>query len=336
MLATVVVGAGCARPKGEVFPATDRTLVWPLPPDVPRIRYVGELRGEADLNAGRSAWEGLQLALGTRERRPVRLVTPQSVAVSARNVVYVADTGAVALHVLDLEHRTARSVRALGENESLKSPVGVALGPEAVYLSDAVLQDVFEFAPDGRFRRRLGLDMERPGGLAYCPSVQQLYVVDTARHECVVVDERGERVRSFGTRGAGPGALNFPTHVHCSSLLGVLISDTLNFRVSRFTTDGSFVRSFGSKGDGAGDFALPKGVAVDGEGHIYVVDAQFENVQVFREDGRLLMAFGEEGSAPGRFAIPGGMTIDSGNRIWVADAHNGRLQVFEYLAESGG
>jgi len=331
-----IATGGCARPAGEIFPTPDRARVWPLPPDKPRIRFVGVLRGEEDLKAPQSAWQGLQRALHAQERKPVHLVTPESVAVSDDDVVYVADTGAPGLQVLDLNRRTALTARAVDENRSLSSPVGVALGKNGVFVSDAALKDVFEFSFQGEFVRRLGLDVGRPGGIAYCAKVGHLYVVDTSRHECLIVDEDGTRVGSFGTRGTGAGELNFPTHVTCSALLGVLISDTLNFRVSRFGMDGSFVRSFGKKGDAAGDFALPKGVAVDSEGHVYVADAQFENVQVFRDDGQLLMAFGEEGSAPGEFAIPGGLTIDRRDRIWVADAYNHRLQVFQYLAGSEG
>ncbi len=332
----LLVGVGgCARPAGDLFPQLRTPPVWPLPPDAPRIRYVGEITGGAGLKPARSGWQVFEEAFRLKDPRPARLVTPQAVAVSRDDMVYVADTGAAALHVMDLVRRTHRVVRRVGE-VSLQSPVGVTLSPDGVFVTDAKLGDVFEFARDGTYRRALNADLERPGGIAYCPKSQRLYVVDTGRHEGVIFDARGKRLSSFGMRGTGDGQLNYPTHVACDGLLGVVVSDTLNFRVQRFDFDGTFRGSVGKKGDAAGDFSLPKGVGVDQSGHLYVVDAQFENVQIFDSDGRLLMAFGEEGSKPGQFAIPAGLAIDYRDRIWVADAYNRRLQVFQYLGRSEG
>jgi len=268
--------------------------------------------------------------------RPIHLVTPQAVAVSDDDVVYVADIGAAALHIIDLPRRTHKTVTQFGENGRLRSPVGVALGADSVYVTDAALGGVLEFTRDGTYRRTFGAEIERPGGIAYCEKARRLFVVDTARHDCEAFDEQGRQLFSFGARGVGDGDFNYPTHASCSDLLGVLISDTLNFRVERFGVDGTYIGSVGQKGDGAGDLSLPKGVAADGDGNLYVVDAQFENVQIFRADGQLLLAFGEEGTGCGQFSIPAGIAIDRHNRIWVADAHNSRLQVFQYLGRSEG
>jgi len=335
LLATVSI-SGCSRPVGDIFPKLEKSLAWPLPPDAARIRYVGEIHGVADLKPSQSGWEGLQRAFGTPKAPPMRLVTPQAVVVSDDDVVYVVDTGAAALHIIDLVRRKYALVQEFGTDDRLTSPVGVALGRESVFVTDAVLGAVLEFTKDGTFLRKFSSDIERPGGIAYCAKEQRLFVVDTARHQCVAFDEGGRRLFTFGTRGVGDGDFNYPTHVACSELLGVLISDTLNFRIARFGPDGSFINSVGQKGDGAGDLSLPKGVAVDGDGNLYVVDAHFENVQMFRADGRLLLAFGEEGSGQGQFSIPAGIAVDHHNRIWVADAHNSRLQVFQYLGRSEG
>ncbi len=327
--------AGCARPAGDIFAPLQKPLVWPLPQDAPRIQYVGQITGEVDLKASRTGWQVLGDVLHAPGAKPARLVTPQAVAVSTDDVVYVVDTGSAALHVLDLAQRTHRVVRRVGE-ALLQSPVGVALSPDGVFVTDAKLGEVFEFARDGTFRRAFGADLDRPGGIAYCSGSQRLYVIDTSRHEGVIFDRAGRRVSSFGGRGAGDGQFNYPTHVACDGLSGVVVSDTLNFRVQRFDVDGVFRSRMGKKGDGAGDLSLPKGVGVDRSGHLYVVDAQFENVQIFDADGRLLLAFGDEGSKHGQFAIPAGIAIDYRDRIWVADAYNRRLQVFQYLGRSEG
>ena len=328
--------AGCGRPAGEIFSPLDPEIVWPLPPEPPRIRCMGEIRSSEDLRPAKTGWQAFQERLHPEESRPVPLTKPHAIAVHGTDRVYVVDTGQACLHVMDLGRRTHRRVDSAG-GDRLRSPVGVAVGASSVFVTDAVLADVIEFNLDGEFQRRLGVEFERPAGIAYCPTNDRLYVVDTAAHACVVLGHSGEGqadwsiVGRFGQRGTEPGMFNFPTHVTWNALLGLLVSDTLNFRVQRFDVDGTFRAALGQKGDGAGDFSLPKGVAVDRDGHVYVVDAHFENVQVFRKDGRLLLAFGSEGEELGQFAVPAGIAIDAADRIWVADSYNHRLQVFQYV-----
>jgi len=328
-----LISTGCMRPAGIVFPQPATTIAWPLPPAAPRIRFVGELRSSTDLKPARTGWQTLSTALGGSSTQPISFTTPSAIATGPDNRIYVVDTAAAGLHIIDLTRRT--HVRILEANgQRLRSPVGVAVGNSRVYVSDAVLGGVFEFDLAGAFRRRIGANIKRPGGVAFCPANHRLYVVDTGDHRCVVFDEDGQEYQAFGERGSQSGAFNYPTHITYHPSVGILISDTLNFRVQRFTPDGTFVSALGKKGDAAGDFSLPKGLAVDSDGHIYVVDAHFENVQVFRPDGQLLLAFGGEGSGHGEFSIPSGLAINGHNRIWVADSHNSRVQVMEYISRT--
>ena len=59
----VAAFAGCARPAGPVFPRVDPPIVFPPPPDVARIEYVGELRTDRDLKPAASGWKVLGEAL---------------------------------------------------------------------------------------------------------------------------------------------------------------------------------------------------------------------------------------------------------------------------------
>ena len=331
--------AGCGRPEGEIFTLINPVLVWPLPPEKPRIKCLGEIRSTADLRPAKTGWQVLRERLHPQESRPLRLTKPHAVAVGSDDRIYVVDSGSGSLHVIDLGRRTHRIVDSAGD-QRLSSPVGVAVGPSSVFVTDAVLADIIEYTLEGEYVGRLGIQFERPAGIVYCPANDRLYVVDTTAHHCVVLARNGEGgsgwtvAGAFGERGTAPGRFNFPTHITYHRLLGLVVSDTLNFRVQRFELDGTFRASIGKKGDGAGDFSLPKGVAVDRDGHLYVVDAHFENVQVFREDGRLLTAFGAEGAELGAFSVPSGIAIDAADRIWIADSYNRRLQVFQYISES--
>lgn len=338
--ATTVVGTGCARPAGPLFEAVEPAIEFPPPPDVARIRWLGAYRGSDDLRASKSGWQAAAEWLNRGAHRPTVFSRPHGVAVGAGDRIYVTDAGMACVHVIDLGSRRHMVIDRAGETR-LRSPAGIAVHGDRVFVSDSVLAAVFVYDATGAFVSRAAVECERPGGVAVCASTGILCVVDTTGHRVVMLsptDDSGDTWKvhgTFGRRGTGAGEFNYPTDIACDRTWGIVVSDSLNFRVQRFDVDGRWMASIGGKGDGAGDFSLPKGVAVDRRGHLFVVDAQFENVQVFGTEGRLLMAFGEEGNAPGRFAIPAGIAIDEHDRIWVADAYNRRLQLFQLLHEAG-
>jgi len=328
----MVAALGCATPQGCLFAPVDTPRVWPAPPDLPRIKYVGQIASSSDLHAGRSAKEGF-LAAMRGPRPPIKFSSPQALAVDHGNLLAVADAAGGAVHVVDLKNRT--HVVSLGSaSHRLGTPLGVAWAGGLLFVTDAQRSEVAVFNTSGRLLRTFGQDdLKRPVGIAYLPDRKELVVVDGGHHRLVVYGLDGSRVRQIGQRGSDPGSFNFPTHIGQARGM-LLVADSGNFRVQILDEEGRWIRTIGQKGDGAGDFALPKGVAFDGEGHIYVVDAQFENVQVFDMQGRLLMAFGEEGRGIGQFWLPAGLSIDAEDRIWVADSGNRRVAVLQYLGSS--
>ncbi len=320
---------GCARPEGELFPAMQPAMVWPGPPEQARIRLVGSIASSEDLHAATSASEALASAL-RGARPPVRFVAPHGVAVSGDELVAVTDSAGASVHILDLQRREHVVVSGF-EDARFVAPVGVAWAKDALFVSDAGLHEVVGLGRDGAFRIRFGgNDLQRPVGIAYAASRDQLLVVDGDAHQIKVFSTTGEMLNSLGQRGEAPGEFNFPSHLAVWRDR-IVVADSGNLRVQVLTLDGSPVATIGKKGNAAGDFALPKGVAVDAEGHVYVVDARFENVQIFDQRGALLLAVGEEGSRLGQFSLPAGIAIDAQNRIWVADSGNRRLQVFQTL-----
>ncbi len=325
---------GCARPQGELFPLIDPPLVWPLAPETPRIRLVGELGGSADLHAAVPGSEIFKAAL-RGPRPPIGFSSPHSVAVHARWLVAVADGSGSAVHILDLRARTHRMVSGWNDGR-FATPIGVAWVGQRLFVTDAGRHEVIELDAQGTFRNRFGEgELKRPVGVTYVADRDQLYVVDGGSHRVVVFEPAGGLVTTFGHNGSNPGEFNYPSHIAWDGGERLLVADSGNFRVQLMDLDGVCLRVIGCKGDGAGDFSLPKGVAFDGDGHLYIVDSHFENVQIFDRQGRLLLAFGHEGAGRGEFALPAGLAIDQDNRIWVADSANRRIQVFDYLRNTG-
>lgn len=331
LLLGVAAFAGCARPAGPVFPRVDPPIVFPPPPDVARIEYVGELRTDRDLKPAASGWKVLGEALtGPPPERAVS--APAGIFVTDAQRVYVTDPPQRCVHLFELESRIYRAWTTAGP-QPLGIPADVAAHAGRVYVTDSARGVVDVFDESGGFLKTWsGLKLQRPVGIAIDAARGRFFVVDAAAHQCIVASVDGEEIGRFGSRGDAPGQFNFPTFVAFDPALGVLVTDSMNARVQRFDADGRFVDAFGRKGDGAGDLSLPKGVACDRGEHIYVADAHFENVQVFTPQGRLLFAFGREGQAPGQFWLPSKIVIDSRRRLWVADSYNRRVQVFQLRA----
>ena len=333
LVAVVVTSlAGCQSPPRPIFPNVSPPVAWPPPPDRPRIRYVGELRGEASLGVRPSGWEAFQAAIaGARPR--VAFSRPSAVAVTGERV-FVADTGLGIVHLLNLHDRKYKVIEG-PPSGPFQIPIDLTTrqGEELVVVDRGrAAIDVFDLNGEWRDTRRWD-DLSAPVAVAWDTATATLWLVDADAHACFATADLRTLARRIGNRGSSPGEFNFPSAITAHPSVGLVVADAMNFRVQVFDRAGEPTAAFGQKGDAAGDFARPRDVAVDSEGHIYVLDNQFENVQVFDRQGRLLMTFGQGGRGPGEFSLPSGITIDESDRIWVADSYNRRVQVFQYLSE---
>lgn len=328
LLAGFLAGAGCATT--AVGPPPE--LVWPLPPEPPRIRYLESLYRSDQFKPRGQSWL-LDIVAGPGAALSERLGKPLAVTTDDAGRVYVTDTGGGRVWVFDRERKQVRYLGDSGQGQ-LATPAGVAVdGRGVVYVSDTKHDRIFAYDPAGRLVLAIGKPGEfyAPAGLALDRATGRLYVADTGRHKIRVYDAAtGGFLFEFGRRGGDPGQFNYPTHLFLRD--GVLyVTDTMNFRVQAFTLDGAPIRTYGRMGASLGQLARPKGVAVDSEGHVYVVDAAFGNFQVFNPEGELLLFVGQTGFQPGEFYLPAGMHIDAQDRIYVVDQYNRRVQVFEYL-----
>lgn len=329
-LVTFMPLAGCAAPSGPLFKPPETPVVWPKPPDRPRVRYLGQLAASTDLRMKKSAGEAWnEFWFGPND--PAEMVSPYGVAVSPDgDRLAVADVGGRFVHVFDLARREYLRYEAFGSPPtSLEAPVAVAWAGDALWTADAKLPAIIRFDSSHRGALVTKQDLVRPSGMAIAGD--RCVVADAGAHAILVFDLNGKLVTRFGTHGPATGELNYPAQVAVAADGSIVVADALNFRVQRFASDGTPLGTFGQKGDAAGDFALPKGVAIDAAGNIWVADANFENIQAFTPEGQLLMAFGREGHDPGEFWLPAGLCIDSRKRLWVADSYNRRVQVFELL-----
>jgi len=332
LLLVVVVGvSGCFQKPKKVL-EEPKNLVWPMPPEQPRIRYIKSWRGQTNFKRQ----DDFKDALFGIERRGLHLAKPYGVAVNADGSrMYVTDAKLRGVVVFDMKKENVHMLKtdAMG---GLASPVEVRVDSKGrIYVTDSFGGKLMVYKPNGETLRSLGRadGMKRPTGLALDEAHNRIYVSDVVNHQIMVYDFDGHFIKRFSKRGSDPGYLNFPNNLAVDKDGKIYVTDSGNFRVQIFSPEGEYISSFGKLGDGFGAFARPKGIAVDSDNHIYVLDAAFGNYQIFNDAGQLLLFVGTVGRGPGMFWLPAGMYIDNNDKIYVVDSLNKRVQVFQYIKE---
>lgn len=302
-------------------------LQWPFAPAAARVTYAHAFTGLARRTSVATALQTLAIGGGRSEGG---FVLPVSTAQAKDGRVAVADIGCRCVHLYTPADSGYQRLTGDDRNR-LQSPVGVAFAGNRLFVSDSS-GSLFAFDADGtlRFVQTAAAEphWKRPTGIAWDATRNRLYVVDTLAHAVRVLDADGGLRSSLGSRGDGPGELNFPTHLAVAPDGEVFVTDALNFRIAIFDAEGQAAGSFGHHGDGSGDLAMPKGIAVDGNGVIYVVDALFDNVQLFDRRGTFLLTIGSRGTGFGEFWLPSGLSLDEHGNLEVCDTYNRRIQVF--------
>lgn len=307
-------------------------LVWPLPPDQPRVRYVAEYHGQLDLGSK----DELKAALLGEDQAGLVLQKPYGVTASADGrQIYVTDTKLRAVVVFDLDKKDVHPLKT-DAHGAMFNPLEIRLDSQGrLFVSDSERKEILVLNREGKTLMTLGMKEEigRPTGLALDEARNRLYVADTIKHRVLVYDLAGKHLLTFGERGSEPGQFNYPVNLAVDRSGKLLVSDTGNFRIQVFDGEGKFLHTFGQIGDSYGSFSRPKGIGVDSDNNIYVVDAAFNNFQIFNPEGRVLLFVGALGHEPGMFWIPTGIHVDPSDRVYVVDSINTRIQVFQYLKE---
>lgn len=328
-LLALMWGCGTSQLVPEELRRAEPTLVWPYPPEDPKIQYVKSISTPADLGITKSFFKKVvEFFFGSTDER---IHQPYGVTVDSSGRIYIADSALRVVHAFDPAQAKYSSIKGTRQQE-FKFPVGLTLDQQGrLYVSDPESGAVFGFDRDGSPFLTITEGLQRPAGLAFNATNNLLYVVDVGRHEILAYDLKGKLIFAFGGRGTENARLNFPTNIAIDPRGTVYVSDALNFRVQLFQSDGTFISNFGRLGDALGDLARPKGIGIDSEGHIYLVEGLYDVVNVFDRQGQLLMSFGNAGAGRGEFWLATGIFVDPKDRIYVADSYNSRVQVFQYL-----
>jgi DNA-binding beta-propeller fold protein YncE len=327
-----VAAAACAHPPPRP------PVVWPEPPDTPRIRFVQSFRSGDDLDRSTMAELGRTLRGGGSR---VGIASPMGLAISADGQrLYIADLRVNKVLVADFKEKR---LSEFAPDTGFNLPFNVALdAQENVYISESGARRVAVYSKDGRRLRTFGQELVRPTGLALDQERKLVYVADTAgaeseSHKVQVYTLDGRLVREIGQRGASEGEFNFPSYLALDKAGNLYVSDALNFRIQQFDPEGKFVRSFGEAGDTPGTFSRLKGIALDSFGNVYVAEGEHSAVQIFSPSPgfQLLMYFGGKANMIEYMDLVAPIAIDpQTNRIYVGNNENARINVYELINTS--
>lgn len=346
LLIVLSSAAGCASSReraalhlGIEDAPEGRNLLWPAPPEVPRLQYAGQLLGESNFRVPGERKRGvgnvLRWLVGLDERsdKPIVLQRPQSGTVDSQGRILVTDASRQAVFAFDVVagelHVWDRATAASG----FVAPIGVAAGRnDEVLVADAELGYVVRLDRAGKPVGQIGKGvLKRPTGLARDAERGVVYVADTRAHDIKLFDDTGKLVDTIGHPGTGEGEFNAPTHIALHGAY-LYVTDSLNNRVQVFDRDTHApARRIGKRGLYVGNLVRPKGVTADAEGNVYVVEGYYDFLLVYNNSGEFLMPVGGTGQGTGNFFLPAGVWSDTNNRIYVADMFNGRVVVFQFL-----
>jgi DNA-binding beta-propeller fold protein YncE len=326
--------ASCAKSRAAIDYTMTEGIIWPGPPERPRIKYLWSLQR---VSGGEGMSKMLRYITGDTgfevndPRASNLLIRPHGIYVDKSDNLYIVDTGVPRVSVVNLTNMNSFNIDSAGKLPLL-SPIGVVADLDGrIYITDAGYRTVMVFNGKGKLVSSFDGDFRRPTGIAINHDEGAIYVADTWAHAIYIYGLDGRRRGVIGSRGEGPGKLNYPTHISVGGDGFLYVSDTLNFRVQVFTGKGEFINAFGLIGDSYNTFDKIKGIALDSEGHVYVADSAQDMIKIYNNKGQMLLYFGGKGSGYGYFSLPTGIFIDDSDRIFVSDSLYRRIQVFQFL-----
>jgi DNA-binding beta-propeller fold protein YncE len=281
-------------------------VVYPAPPNPPRIQFLKAINTSDDVGRGVSFFSRL---VGEEATDKKGIAKPYGVAIR-RGKIYVCDTVTGGLDVIDLDKGSLDFFQPGGEGR-MRMPINCFVDEsDVLYVADSEGDRVVVFDSTGTFAGAIGEGEDiKPSDVFVAGD--SVWVSDMSTGKVRVYD------RSTGTPLlAFPDAepieqegLSAPSNLYVTPE-GVYVSDALKGQVNVYTWGGEYIRTVGGYGSVFGKFARPKGIAVDRNENLYVVDAAFANVQLFDREGNLLMFFGGGGNGPGDMMLPAKVAID--------------------------
>jgi DNA-binding beta-propeller fold protein YncE len=212
---------------------------------------------------------------------------PYGIAGDKEGNVYVADlyNGKISIH-----DQKGNFIKYFDDKKKLlKTPAGIRIFAEKLYVTDVQQNKVFVFKLTGEKLLEISTGANKddkfkaPNAIALDKKTGELFVADSGNQRILAYDQKGKYLR------------------------------TIN----------------GSKdGKGSSVFVNPRGIGVDSRGILYVVNNLSHTIYGFNEKGEQVFTFGSMGDQNEQFYLPNGLYVDDNDRVYITDTLNQRVALY--------
>ncbi|MGG3563725.1 6-bladed beta-propeller [Neobacillus rhizosphaerae] len=211
---------------------------------------------------------------------------PYGISGDKEGNIYVADMYNGNVSIFDSKGKFIKYFN--DKDKVLKSPGGLRIFDEKLYITDIKANKLFVFKLDGKKLLEIGGAGVDEGKFIAPNAVtvdfdKNIYVTDSGNNRVQVFSKEGKFVKIINGSKDGKGD---PT------------------------------------------FLNPRGVAIDSKGNVYVVNNLSHNISAFDKDGKQLFELGGMGTEDGQLYLPNGLFIDDRDTLFVTDTVNQRVSVF--------
>ena len=168
-------------------------------------------------------------------------------------------------------------------------------------------------------------DLDWPNGIAF-NNREEMIVIECGAHRLSILDTRGQKIRTFGSRGDSPHQMIQPAGVATDDSGNIYVSS--RHKLQKFTSTGELIKCVGWKGGKEGEFDVPRGLTLR-DNLVYVCDGNNHRIQVFDLDLNFVRSIGSRGSGRGEFDAPSDVKFDTAGNMYVAEWRNERVQVMD-------
>ena len=172
---------------------------------------------------------------------------------------------------------------------------------------------------------RIVTDLSRPRGIAY-NSRGEMIVSECGGHRVSIIDNRGKKIRTFGSQGDSPDQMIYPRGIAIDDIDNIYVSS--DHKLQKFTSNGELIKYVGQRGMKEGGFNVPLGVTLH-DNQVYVCDSYNHRIQVFDLNLNFVRSIGSRGKGRGEFNAPHDVKLDTAGNIYVTDCKNSRVQVLD-------
>jgi DNA-binding beta-propeller fold protein YncE len=250
-----------------------------------------------------------------------RFDVPVGIFVDRENgELYVTDSGREEVLLFDSR---GTPIHRFGKSSGITNPIDVVVKNDRIYVSQQANPyiDILSFTgePVGRLAP---LEIPFYPGKMDIDKEGNIYVVNTARNNCVVFDNED---RFAGTIGEGYRSIS---GVAASSDRVYLLTPAEAHSVQVYAKSGEFITAFeGIEGKG-GKLGLPSSAKVDKQGRLWIADA-LRGVFIYDKNFKRIGGFGWFGPVKGALVFPVDIDFDGKNSVYILEKANKRVSVFK-------